>query len=171
MLVELYWYASWYGVRMVTPSKWSWCCVCWLYFTKMPVDMVCIWWHHSSGGGVVVSDGCTVLSCKLIWCMYVDTIQVEVVFMCLLVALYLFASWYAVCMLKPSNWRCCCCVCWLQYTELRVDMMCVWLHYLSGGGAVVSAGWTVVRCQLICCVYGFTIQVEVVLMCLLVVIY
>ena len=132
LLVALYWVASWYGVCMLTQSKWKWCCfVCWFHFTELRVGIVCVWWHHPSGVGVVVSAGCTVLSWELIWFIYVDTIHVEVVLICLLILLYWVASWYAVCMLTPSKWRLCCCVFWLQCTELRVDMMCVWLHYLS----------------------------------------
>jgi len=54
----------------------------------MSFGMLCVWRHHPSGGGVVVSAGCTVLSCQLICCVYGDTIQAEVVLLCLLVALY-----------------------------------------------------------------------------------
>jgi hypothetical protein len=44
--------------------------------------------HRPSGGGGGVSAGCTVLSCQLISCVYSDTTQVEMVVLCLLVALY-----------------------------------------------------------------------------------
>ena len=132
--------------------------------------MLCVWWHHSSGGGAVVFAGCTVLSCALIWCAYGDTIQVEVVLLCLLVALYWVARWYGVCMVTPFKWRWCCCVCWLYCTELPVDMVCVCWHHPSGAGIVVSAGCTVLSCALIWCACGDTIQLDVVL-CLLVALY
>ena len=61
--------------------------MCWLHCNELRVDMLCIWRHHPSGGGFVCA-GCTVLSCELIYCVYGDTIQGEVVVLCVLVALY-----------------------------------------------------------------------------------
>ena len=124
---------------------------------------MCVWWQNQRGGGAVVSAGYNVLSCDLKRCVYGDTIRVEVVLLCLLVVLYWVARWHGVCMVTPSKRRWFVCVCWLQCTELPVDMVCVWWNHRSGGGAVVSASCNVLSCQLVWCVYGDTIQVELVL--------
>ena len=157
---------------MVTQSKerW-WCCVCWLYCTDLRVHMLCIWWHHPSGGRGVVSAGCTVLIYELICCVYGDTIRKEMVLLCVLVSLYWVVCSLLVYIVTPSKWGWFCYVRWLQCADLRVYMLCEWWHHPKGTGGVLYAGCTLLICELICCVYGNTIQKKMVKICVLVVLY
>ena len=198
VLVALYCVTRWYAVFMVTPSKWSWCCcLCWLPCTALRFDVLCLWWHNPNGVGVVVCVGCPVLRCVLMCCVYGDTIQMQVVKLCVLVALccvtrwhvvfmvtsfkcswllllfvlfalYWVAFWYPVCMVKPSKWNWWCCMCYLHSSELCVNMLCVWWRHPSGGGVVAFTGCTVLSSVLTSCVHIDTIQLELVVLCVLV---
>ena len=114
--------------------------------------------------------GRSVLSYEVTFCVYGDTIQVEGVVLCLLVALSWVASWYAVYMVTPSKFSWCCCVCLFLYIEFVGDMPCAWWYYQNGGGGIVYAGCTVLSCELISCEYDDPIQMKMVL-CVLAALY